>query len=149
MTPEEQLKDFLQSYPQEIQQLLLDVRARLKARLPDACEIIWDATNVVGCEFGWSEKGRGGFIHLPAYAKHVNLGFNQGASLKDPHGLLKGTGAKIRHVTLKSLADFDDPRVQDLLEEAISLSARPDSPIPPTVTVRVMQGPKRRPRPSP
>lgn len=148
MTPEDQLRDFLQPYSEEIQQLLIDVRAKLKARLPDACEIIWDATNVVGCEFSWSEKGRNGFIHLPAYAKHVNLGFNQGAILTDPDGLLKGTGTKIRHITLKSIADFDDSRVQNLIDQAVALSGKPVDPIPPSITVRVMNGPKRRPKPS-
>jgi len=148
MTPEDQLLDFLKPYSADVQNLLLTVRARLRARIPDACEIIWDATNVVGCEFGWSEKGRSGFLHLPAYAKHVNLGFNQGASLSDPHGLLKGTGAKIRHITLKSLSDFEDPRVQDLIDQAIEISGKPMQPMPPTITVKVMNGPKRRPKPS-
>lgn len=147
MTPEDQLRSFLQPYPVYIQELLLAVRSRLKERLPDACEIIWDATQVVGSEFSWSEKGRSGFIHLPAYAKHVNLGFSWGASLPDPHGLLKGSGSRVRHITLKSLEDYDDPRVQVLIDEAVAQSGRPDQPIPPSVTVKVMKGPKRRPKP--
>lgn len=148
MTPEEQLKSFLQPYPLPIQELLLAVRDRMRARLPDCCEIIWDATQVVGSEFSWSEKGRSGFIHLPAYAKHVNLGFSYGASLDDPHGLLKGSGSRVRHVTLKSLSDFEDLRVQALIDQAVEQSGKPLQPIPPTITVKVMKGPKKRPKPA-
>jgi hypothetical protein len=41
-----------------------------------------------------------GFIHIAAYPNHVNLGFNQGASLEDPDSLLLGHGSHIRHIKI-------------------------------------------------
>ena len=38
-------------------------------------------------------------------SKWVNLGFYQGVGLADPEGLLEGTGAKMRHVKIRSLDD--------------------------------------------
>ncbi len=146
MTPEEQLAEFLQPYSPQVQELYHALRAKLRTKLPDACEVLWNATNVVGSEFTWTGKGKDGFIHLPIYTKHVNLGFNQGAELQDPHKLLKGSGAKIRHIQIKSEAEFDDPRVQDLIDQAINISPKPVKAVEPTITIREMEGPKRRPK---
>ncbi|PYQ93834.1 MAG: hypothetical protein DMF96_28405 [Acidobacteria bacterium] len=49
---------------------------------------------------------------------HVNLGFNKGATLPDPAGLLKGTGTSVRHVTLKSLDDLKRPEICAYLRTA-------------------------------
>lgn len=49
----------------------------------------------------------------------VNLGFEAGAQLADPKGLLMGTGKTMRHLKLKALADLDLPYCQRLLEESV------------------------------
>ena len=41
------------------------------------------------------------FAYVGAFANHVNVGFFQGASLKDPAGLLQGSGKRMRHVKLR------------------------------------------------
>ena len=41
------------------------------------------------------------FAYVGAYAAHVNVGFFQGASLKDPAGLLQGSGKRMRHIKLR------------------------------------------------
>ena len=48
----------------------------------------------------------------------VNLGFFQGASLTDPQGLLEGTGAKLRHLKLRTVADTEKAGVRALVKEA-------------------------------
>lgn len=48
----------------------------------------------------------------------MNLGFNKGATLPDPAGLLKGTGTSVRHVTLKSLDDLKRPEICAYLRTA-------------------------------
>jgi hypothetical protein len=40
------------------------------------------------------------FAYVGVFTAHVSVGFFQGASLPDPHGLLRGTGKRMRHVTL-------------------------------------------------
>jgi hypothetical protein len=41
------------------------------------------------------------FTYVGAFKNHVNVGFFQGASLKDPAGLLQGSGKRMRHVKLR------------------------------------------------
>ena len=55
---------------------------------------------------------------IPIYTAHLNLGFNKGTLLKDPHQLLQGTGNLIRHIPVKKSADYRNPRVKDLLKAA-------------------------------
>jgi hypothetical protein len=39
-------------------------------------------------------------LYVAVYSAHVNVGFFQGATLDDPHGLLQGSGKLMRHVKL-------------------------------------------------
>jgi len=41
------------------------------------------------------------FAYVGAFTSHVNVGFFQGASLRDPAGLLQGSGKRMRHVKLR------------------------------------------------
>lgn len=41
------------------------------------------------------------FAYVDAFKHHVNLGFFQGADLPDEHGLLEGTGKRMRHIKLR------------------------------------------------
>ena len=60
-----------------------------------------------------------GYCYVLPYTSWVNLGFYKGAELPDPSGLLEGTGAKLRHVKVHSLAGADDPAVRELVEVAL------------------------------
>ena len=60
-----------------------DVRETLNDGHPNAC--VGDAP----------------FAYVAAFKTHVNVGFFHGASLDDPHGLLEGSGKRMRHVKLR------------------------------------------------
>jgi hypothetical protein len=64
----------------------------------------------------WSDDA---LLYLADYTRHVNLGFNQGAHLEDPHGLLEGTGKNLRHVKVRSKEDLT-PELAALLREAVA-----------------------------
>jgi hypothetical protein len=59
---------------------------------------------------------------IPIYTKHVNLGFNKGTLLKDPHNLLRGTGKWIRHIPIESSSDYRNTKVKKLIKEAINFA---------------------------
>ncbi len=139
--------EYLAPYSPEIQTLARGLRKRVLELLPPCIETIWDATNAVGVAFGFNEKNRDHFIHLPVYTTYVNLGFSDGASLQDPEKRLKGTGTRIRHLRLTSLEDLEDPYVLDLIQQAQQSAVRGPDPVQPRSIVRVMEGPKRRPKP--
>jgi len=138
--------EFLAPYPEATQELARALRHRLIELLPPCIETIWDAVNTVGPAYGFTEKNVECFLHLPTYTKYVNLGFNQGASLRDPENRLQGSGARIRHIKLTRVEDLDDPYIQDLIRQAHETAFRGPEPIIPRTIIRVMDGPKRRPR---
>ena len=55
------------------------------------------------------------------YAEHVDFGFHQGASLKDPKGLLEGTGKRLRHVKIHDGGDIRPKEFAALLKQAVAL----------------------------
>ena len=101
-----ELREFLAPFPVDVADVALALRDRVLAVLPTAHEIVWDATNAVSIGHGHSERWREDAVtHIAVYTKHVNLGFNEGASLPDPRKVLVGSGAKVRHVTFRSLEE--------------------------------------------
>lgn len=48
----------------------------------------------------------------------MNLGFNQGAELPDPAGLLTGPGKSLRHHRLERIEAARKPALRELLEGA-------------------------------
>jgi len=58
------------------------------------------------------------FCYVVGYAKHVNLGFCDGASLPDPEGLLEGTGKAMRHVKIRPGAEFPGKMLSRMVREA-------------------------------
>ena len=60
-----------------------------------------------------------GYAYIMVLKDSVNLGFYKGTSLKDPNGLLDGTGAALRHVKIRSLAEAKKTEITALLKEAV------------------------------
>jgi hypothetical protein len=60
---------------------------------PDVRELFHD-----GCPVALVDDAP--FAYVGIFKAHVNVGFFQGASLRDPKGLLEGTGRFMRHVKL-------------------------------------------------
>lgn len=49
---------------------------------------------------------------------YVNLVFSKGAELKDPKGLLEGTGKSIRHVKIRGAGDVSSKDLEALVRQA-------------------------------
>jgi hypothetical protein len=47
--------------------------------------------------------------------KHVTFGFLRGTALRDPAGLLEGTGKNLRHVKLRTVNDLGNPALRKLI----------------------------------
>jgi hypothetical protein len=60
------------------------------------------------------------FGYVNVFTSHVNVGFFQGAALRDPAGLLQGNGKFMRHVKLKPGVATDDAALRELIERAYS-----------------------------
>jgi hypothetical protein len=144
--PAPELLEFLAAFDAKIAELALAMRAKVIAIAPTANETDWDAYNAVSIGFHYTPKWQdGSFCHIAVYAKHVNLGFNEGASLDDPAGVLKGTGAAVRHITLRTVADVEGLYLEPYLRAAIELAGGTVDQKPQT-TIRRMNSGRRRPK---
>ncbi|MCP4868141.1 MAG: DUF1801 domain-containing protein [Proteobacteria bacterium] len=61
-----------------------------------------------------------GYAYVLPYSKWVNLGFYKGAWLEDPAGLMQGTGAKMRHIKVRSVDEVGRPEVRALVVAALA-----------------------------
>ena len=83
---------------------------------PDVVRVVWPHQGTVGYGVG-PAKNSEHFPYLATFARHLNLGFNHGASL-DHGGLLDGTGQAFRKLTVRSPEVLGDPRLVPLLRAA-------------------------------
>ena len=74
-----------------------DVRETLNDGHPNAC--VGDAP----------------FGYVAAFKAHVNVGFFYGMALGDPHGLLEGSGKRMRHVKLRWGEPVDEAALGELI----------------------------------
>jgi hypothetical protein len=152
--PPPALIKFLKPYDREIRDLALELRALVLEEMAPCYENIYDAYSAVAIGYGTSDRLRDGIFHIAVYSKHVNLGFNDGASLADPKGILQGTGSQIRHITIKTAADIKRPELRSYIRRARKKAladARklgeptPKKPASVVSTVKAIYKKKRRP----
>ncbi|WP_144409232.1 DUF1801 domain-containing protein [Pseudoxanthomonas suwonensis] len=130
MTPEEQLDGFIARFTPEIAGLARAALVKMRMRLLSAIQLVYDNYNALAVGFGPTQRASEAIFSLAVYPKRVNLCFLQGgrSSLKDPHGLLQGSGSTNRFVPLASAAALDKAEIDDLIAQAL-IAAR--IPLPP------------------
>src|ERR1700704_1374373 len=116
--PPPALIKFLKPYDREIRDLALKLRALVLEEMAPCYENIYDAYSAVAIGYGTSDRLRDGIFHIAVYSKHVNLSFNDGASLADPKGILLGAGNRIRHITIKTPEDLARPEIRAYIRRA-------------------------------
>ena len=116
--PPPALKKFLKPYEPSVRDLALQLRALLLGEMAPCYENIYDAYSAVAIGYGTSERMSDGIFHIAVYSKHVNLGFNDGASLDDPKGILLGSGNRIRHISIKTPDDLKRPELRSYIRRA-------------------------------
>ena len=101
--------------------LFKDLRTYVLSLYPNSNELLYH-THALTTAFSISEKLGDCFCMIPIYSKHLNLGFNKGILLEDPHQLLKGTGKLMRHIPITSVEDFSNEAVKALIKNAIDFA---------------------------
>lgn len=137
--PARQLLSYLTPYDPHISNLTLAVRDVVLEEAPQAIESIFKGYALA---IGYSFTGKplkDGFCHIVTYSTHVNLGFNRGALLPDPNGILVGKGKSIRHITIRHESELERPFVRRYLQAAIDQIGGP-----PTFAVATSPGLKQR-----
>ena len=153
-SPPRDLVKFLRPYERDIRDLALQLRALVLEEMAPCYENIYDAYSAVAIGYGTSERLSDGVLHIAVYSKHVNLGFNDGATLPDPKGILEGKGSRIRHIRIKTTEDLSKPELRSYIRSAkkrasadarkLGEAARKSKGV--VSTVKAIYPKKRRPR---
>jgi Domain of unknown function (DU1801) len=126
--PSDELSDFIAKFSPAIASLAEAVLDRMRKRLPGAFELVYDNYNALAIGFGPSERTSEAIFSIALYPRWVTLFFLQGANLKDPRKLLKGSGKRVRHIVLASDGALDEPGIQALMAQALKSAVVPIDP---------------------
>ena len=118
--PDPKLQEYLMPYSAEVARMMFALRELVLKEAPDAGETVFRGY-AVSIAFSFTGRWTEAFCHVVAYKAHVNLGFNRGAELPDPKGVLEGTGKLIRHIPVRTLADLKNPNLLRFLRKALKL----------------------------
>lgn len=95
------------------------LRAMVLEVHPDAVEVVRLGDRAASYGVGPKKMSEAHSYVLP-YTSWVNFGFYHGVAVDDPAGLLEGTGAKMRHVKVRSVAEADAPALRALVAAAVA-----------------------------
>jgi hypothetical protein len=99
---------WLNSPPDDLRSMARQWFALMRERGDDVRELMHD-----GCPVACVHDAPFGYVNT--FRSHVNVGFFNGAVLRDPARLLQGTGKRMRHVKLKPGVDIDSPSLTALI----------------------------------
>lgn len=103
--------------------LFTDLRLFILEIYPESNELLYH-THALTSIFSISDNFADAFCTLPIYTSHVNLAFNKGTLLNDPHQLLTGTGKLMRHIPVTTIKDYRNKNVKDLVKTSIEFAKR-------------------------
>jgi hypothetical protein len=146
-SPEKQFDAFLAEFTPEVAAAARQALKKVRARLPGAIELVYDNYNALAIGFAPTERASDAIFSSAVFPRWVSFFFlMHGTKLRDPEGLLKGGGNKVRHIVLESPDTLDDPAVLELMAQALELSPKQiDAEQPRRMIVKSISA-KQRPR---
>src|SRR5664279_3858210 len=109
MSTEAEIATFLEKYSPEIAAQLRSARAQLQALFPRGCELVYDNYNALVFCFGPTDRASEAILSIAGYPKWITLFFAKGKTMKDPTGILQGSGKTVRSIRLGSPGELDRP----------------------------------------
>ena len=125
LTPEAQLRSFIDRIDPKDQKLFRSVRAAVRKRFPTANELAYDYGHAIVISYSPTDGGIDGIVAISARATGVALYFNQGPKLPDPKKLLQGSGKQTRFVKVDAARQLADPDVEAMIAAAIDQARVP------------------------
>lgn len=111
---------FLAGYPHGIRAAAETLRAIVRRAVPDAIEGVRGGWRLIGYEVPVGRRSRY-FAYVAPEPIHVHLGFEYGAWMEDPDGLLQGAHLslkKVRFTTFKEGQHIPEAALEQLTREA-------------------------------
>ena len=126
---------------QNLMDLFKDLRAFILEIYPESNELLYH-THALTSVFCISDKLSDAFCMIPIYTGHLNLGFNKGTLLDDPHQLLVGTGKLIRHIPIEKQSDYRNEEVRKLIIAAVEFAVN-DMAVPTKIVGNIISKMKK------
>ena len=111
-----EINRFLTRYPQDLGDIVLEVRSIVLRAVPGATE------RLLRDGLGWHDAKRGGPVKagicgVSIKGDHVRLGFVHGAFIPDPGGLLQAEEGRLakRHLLIQSMENAPWPAIEALI----------------------------------
>ena len=116
--PAKELLDLLNSYDRGVQEITLALREVVIQELAPCFEYILEVY-IISLAYASTERIiKDGICYIGVMEDRVNLGFYHGTELRDPYGLLEGTGKQMRHIKIRNMSDALNPAIREYLQEA-------------------------------
>lgn len=110
-----QVENLLSSYSEAVAKLAKQTNKCVLDNAPDVEAKVQSGWKVITYSYGKA------FCAVAPHKNWVNLQFYAGVELKDPGGLLEGSGKSMRHVKIRSSKALNK-HVKSLIQEAVSLA---------------------------
>ena len=108
--------DYVAKQKPEFREIVETLRGLVKKAAPDLDEQMkWGRPCYIG-----DDK----VCYISVMTYWVNLGFFRGTELKDPKGLLEGTGKGMRHIKVHKVGDIDTDALTALIKQAAALKPK-------------------------
>jgi hypothetical protein len=101
--------DYMNSAPSPQREIMFNLRELIYKIVPDATE-----------DFKWGSPAFSRIktiCYLAAFKKHVTFAFYDGRMLRDPDGILEGTGKMMKHIKLRKIEDIDEEQLSKWIIE--------------------------------
>ena len=142
--PDPQYLELLRRYREPVYGLALLTRKLILEEAPEASEFIYEVYTIAD-HFTFTDRPGDAFVFTTTHANWINLGFNFGSLLPDPHSLLRGEGKLIRHVRITQSTDLNATGLRELVMAAIAQAERPEGKASrPRAVVRTAQSDRKR-----
>ncbi|MDE2914851.1 MAG: DUF1801 domain-containing protein [Paracoccaceae bacterium] len=109
--------DIIEMTPEPLRPVTIRLKELLLSVDPDACIVVRLGDRAATFGIGPKKMIEGCCYILP-YTNWVNLGFYRGVDISDPDKLLEGTGARMRHIKVRSIEECDNPRLVSMIRDA-------------------------------
>jgi hypothetical protein len=110
--------EVIQSFDPNLQAIAKALKELIASIHPEFVEVAWPRQKIASYGVG-PKKMSEHYAYIAPYKAYVNLGFYHGVALKDPAGLLDGSGQRLRHIKIMSLADVGKKELGTLLTAAL------------------------------
>jgi hypothetical protein len=111
------LTDYLEAFEPHVRRIVTEIRKVVRDLAPEAREKAYRGWGL----YVTSDRGS---VGISAFRDHVNVNLPASAALRDPEGLLEGSGKTQRHAKVRSVEEARRQALRDLIRQVVTTGPR-------------------------